>query len=94
MASLHGELHGVHYIVHVPMPIVSFRTHAFGDQSKDPELEQSANLLSPFLIDVNNAGNNLGPAITRSQIAAKGANLDPFALAILHDEVAKVYLSP
>ena len=77
-----------------PTPIASFRTHVLGNQTKDPELGQYANLLSPFLIDVNNTDNNLGPAFLRSQIVEKGGNLDPLALAILHDGVDKVYISP
>ena len=94
MAALYGQLSGVQAIVPVPTPIVSFRTHVFSNQSKDPKIRKYSNLLSPFLIDVNNAGNNLGPAILRSQIAAKGANLDPLDIEILHDGVAKVYLCP
>ena len=66
MAALHGQLPGILAIVPLPTPIVSFRTHVFGDQSKDPELGQYANLLSPFLIDINNARNNSCPAIIRS----------------------------
>ena len=59
MADLHGRIPGALDIVPVPTPIVSFRTHLFGNQSKDPELEKYANLLSLFLVDINNAGNNL-----------------------------------
>ena len=94
MAPLQGRLPGVLDIMPAPTPIVSFITHVFGDQSKDPELGQYANLLSPFLINLNNAGNNLCPAIIRSQITEKRANLDPLALAIFHNGVAKVYLCP
>ena len=92
MAALHGQLPGFQDILPAPNPIVSFRTHVFGDQSKDPNLRQYANLLSPFLIDVKNSGNNLGPDIIRSHITSKGVNLDPFYLAILYGLVAKVYL--
>ena len=94
MAALYRQLPGVQAILHVPTSIVRFRTHVFGHQSNDSELRQYANLFRPFLVDVNNAGNNLGLAIIRSQIAAKGVNLDPLALAILHDGVVKVYLCP
>ena len=94
MAASHVQLPGVQAIVPASTPIASFRTHVFGDQLKDPDLGQYTNLLRPFLIDVNNAGSNLGPTILRSQIAAKGANLYPLALEILHDGVAKVYLCP
>ena len=94
MAALHRQLPGVQAIVSAPTPIVSFRTDVFGDQSKDPELGQDANLLSPFLLYVHKSGNNLGPAILRSQISEKGANLYFLYPAILHDRVAKVYLRP
>ena len=94
MDAPHGQLTGVQTIVPAPTPTVSFKTHVFGYQSKDPELGQYANLLSPFLIDVINAGNNLGPAIIRSQIAAKEEILDPLGLEILRNGVAKVYLCP
>ena len=58
MDALHGQLPGVLAIVPAPTPIVSFRTHVFGDQSKDPELRQYANLLSLFLIDINMPATN------------------------------------
>ena len=92
MVALYGQLLGVKAIMPAPMSIASFRTHVFGDQSKDPEIEQYTNLLRPFLINVINDVNNLGPAILRSQITAKGANLDTLDLTTLHDGVAKVYL--
>ena len=94
MAALHGQLPGVQTIVPAPTPIISFRSHVFGDQSKNPEIGQYVNLLIPFLVDVKNYGNNLGPAILRYQIAEKGLNLYPLALSILHDVVAKVYMCP
>ena len=94
MAASHGQLPGVQAIVPAPMLIVSFRTHVFGDHSKDPNLGHYANLLRPLLIDVNNAGNNLGPYILGFHITAEGANLDPLSVAILHDGVAKVYMCP
>ena len=94
MSALHVQIPGVLAIMPAPTPIVSLRTHFFCNKSKDPELGQYANLLSPFLINLNNAGNNLCPAIIRSQITEKRANLDPLALAIFHNGVAKVYLCP
>ena len=69
---------------------VSFCTHVFNDPQKDPEGENCANLLNPFLVDTA----NVTPAVLRNQIATKGATLDPLALALLHDGVAKVYLCP
>ena len=66
MAALHGRLPGFLAIMPAPTPIVIFITHVFGDQSKDPDIGQYTNLLSLFLIDINNAGNNLCPDIIRS----------------------------
>ena len=76
-----------------PMPHVSFCTpHIFSNASNNPEAAKYANLLKPFLIGVNNTGNNTVPATLCNQIAAKGANLDPLALTIYHNGVAKIYL--
>ena len=72
----------------------AFCTHVFSHAANDPENGDYANLLNPFLIDVNNGGNNAAPATLQNQIAAKGANLDPLALVILHKGVTKLYLCP
>ena len=81
-------------LVPTPTAPVSFRTHVFNDPQKDPELGSCHNLLNPFIIDIANPGNNIAVATLRNQIAAKGAALDPLALAILSDGKAKVYLCP
>ena len=81
-------------LVPTPTPLVSFRTHVFQDPQRDPEQGHYQNLLNPFVIDIANVGNNVVPATLRNQIAAKGASLDPLALATLHDGKVKVYLCP
>ena len=57
-------------LVPAPAQNASFRTHVFADAANDPEQGNYTNLLNPFVIDVNNAGNNTAPAVL--QIAAKG----------------------
>ena len=86
------QLLGFQAIMPDPTPIASFRNHVFGNQSKDTELGQYTDLLIPFLVDVKNYSNNLGPYILRSKIVAWGESLDTLFLATLHDVVAKVYL--
>ena len=93
MAALQGQPQP-QVLAPAPTPIVSFCTHVFCGQSKYPEAGQCAHLLKPFLIDVNNAGNNAAPFSLCNQITFKVSNLEPIAFAMLYNAIAKIYLCP
>ena len=68
----------------MPRTREKFSTHDFSKATNNPEAGSYANLLNPFLIEINNAGNNTAPGMLQNQITAKGA------LAILTDSIAKI----
>ena len=71
----------------------TFASDYFNDPSKDPYNGSYLHLMSPFLIDINNAA-AITPAQVRTSIAAATNNQEALLLCILHNGKTRNYLCP
>ena len=91
MAAAQQAGGGAPGVLPVPAPFSARLASIFADNSKDPTSGNPGALMSPFLYDVNNLGNNTDTTTIKNRLAQSGNQRLFFATTVLAQGKARLY---